>query len=473
MHEDPDAVYDRGLQPRLATGSSTRRRSGPMRSRVRPGRPGRAPGRGRRLRHPPRPPAPPGPVPHQPAARGNRLGQLLPTAELPGRPVRRPPAHPPPVGPVVPGVRGLAAAAHRRPPDSPAFEAFLARSARWPTRPGSPGTPPMRADATVTRAGSSTTCRPGLRPVSTATATLLRRRAPPSGTVGSSGCPGTTSAGRPDPRPERPPGRRGLTPRPGPAVAGPLTIVRPIRDGPEERREPWVGWRARWRSSPGRPGARAAATPSAGRGGGRHRGRRHLPADRDGQLPDGPPDDLAETVRQVEALAGGSWPSKSDVRELAEMRRVVEAAMATFGHLEVVVANAAVCPLGPELPPTAFTDVLDVDLAGRDQHHERRSRASRGRGVDGGHQLVGRGVTGGTDTPGLRRRRLRHGQASDARGGQGHGHGAGPHSIRVNAIIPTNVNTDMLHSEPMYRIFRPTWPPRPGPTPNGPSAGSR
>lgn len=31
----------------------------------------------------------------------------------------------------------------------------------------------------------------------------------------------------------------------------------------------------------------------------------------------------------------------------------------------------------------------------------------------------------------------------------------GPSSIRVNAIHPTNVNTDMLQSMPMYRTFRP------------------
>ena len=30
-----------------------------------------------------------------------------------------------------------------------------------------------------------------------------------------------------------------------------------------------------------------------------------------------------------------------------------------------------------------------------------------------------------------------------------------PKSIRMNAIHPTNVNTDMLHSPPMYRAFRP------------------
>jgi len=30
-----------------------------------------------------------------------------------------------------------------------------------------------------------------------------------------------------------------------------------------------------------------------------------------------------------------------------------------------------------------------------------------------------------------------------------------PFSIRMNAVHPTNVNTDMLHSAPMYRAFRP------------------
>jgi NAD(P)-dependent dehydrogenase (short-subunit alcohol dehydrogenase family) len=30
-----------------------------------------------------------------------------------------------------------------------------------------------------------------------------------------------------------------------------------------------------------------------------------------------------------------------------------------------------------------------------------------------------------------------------------------PRSIRVNTVHPTNVNTDMLHSDPMYRSFRP------------------
>lgn len=30
-----------------------------------------------------------------------------------------------------------------------------------------------------------------------------------------------------------------------------------------------------------------------------------------------------------------------------------------------------------------------------------------------------------------------------------------PHSVRINAVHPTNVNTDMLHNVPMYKVFRP------------------
>ena len=76
------------------------------------------------------------------------------------------------------------------------------------------------------------------------------------------------------------------------------------------------------------------------------------------------PDDLAETVRAVEGLGRKILAFESDVRELSEMRHVVETAMAVFGHLEVVAANAAVCPLGRDLPKEAFTDVIDVDLSG-------------------------------------------------------------------------------------------------------------
>jgi len=167
------------------------------------------------------------------------------------------------------------------------------------------------------------------------------------------------------------------------------------------------------------------------------------------------PEDLAGTVRAVEGLGRRILAFESDVRQLAEMHQVVATAMATFGHLEVVVANAAVCPLGPELPPTAFTDVLDVDLAGVTN----TMSAALGH-LEAGASMVAISSSAAVMSGG-----------TDAQGSGGVAYGTAkrlmlevvkdmamvlaPHSIRVNAIIPTNVNTDMLHSEPMYRVFRP------------------
>lgn len=48
-----------------------------------------------------------------------------------------------------------------------------------------------------------------------------------------------------------------------------------------------------------------------------------------------------------------------------------------------------------------------------------------------------------------------------------------PLGIRANVIHPTNCNTDMLQSEPMYRSFRPIWSTPRAPTPNRCSTSSR
>jgi NAD(P)-dependent dehydrogenase (short-subunit alcohol dehydrogenase family) len=47
--------------------------------------------------------------------------------------------------------------------------------------------------------------------------------------------------------------------------------------------------------------------------------------------------------------------TKADVRELDQLRAAAEAEMAEFGHLDIVVANAGICPLALGDPqPTDF-----------------------------------------------------------------------------------------------------------------------
>ena len=42
----------------------------------------------------------------------------------------------------------------------------------------------------------------------------------------------------------------------------------------------------------------------------------------------------------------------------------IDRGVAELGHLDVVMANAGICPLTAGLPPQAFADAVDVDLGG-------------------------------------------------------------------------------------------------------------
>src|SRR4029077_15094773 len=78
------------------------------------------------------------------------------------------------------------------------------------------------------------------------------------------------------------------------------------------------------------------------------------------------PDDLAETERSVKELGRRVFAKIADVRERHELRDALETAIADFGKLDVVVANAGILPMAMGRPhdPMAFVDATDVDLLG-------------------------------------------------------------------------------------------------------------
>lgn len=55
------------------------------------------------------------------------------------------------------------------------------------------------------------------------------------------------------------------------------------------------------------------------------------------------PEDLAQTVKEVQALGRRVVPLQVDVRDLGALRRGVDEAVSALGRLDVVVANAGVC----------------------------------------------------------------------------------------------------------------------------------
>ena len=170
------------------------------------------------------------------------------------------------------------------------------------------------------------------------------------------------------------------------------------------------------------------------------------------------PEDLDETVRLVEKTGRRIVPIQADVRDRRALAEALDRGITELGKLDVVVANAGICPLGEGLPVEAFIDAVDVDLVGViNAVHVALPR------LDEGASIIMTGSVAGLLS-----------SASSGSGPQGLG-GAGynlakrviveysttlavklaPKSIRVNAVHPTNCNTDMLQSEPMYKTFRP------------------
>ncbi|NJQ00032.1 SDR family NAD(P)-dependent oxidoreductase [Streptomyces zingiberis] len=80
----------------------------------------------------------------------------------------------------------------------------------------------------------------------------------------------------------------------------------------------------------------------------------------------GDPHDPGETLRLVEAAGGSGVVAEVDVRDSRQVDDLAQAALAAFGRMDRVVANAGVLRRAPlaELTDEAWDDMLSVDLTG-------------------------------------------------------------------------------------------------------------
>ena len=75
-------------------------------------------------------------------------------------------------------------------------------------------------------------------------------------------------------------------------------------------------------------------------------------------------DDLAETVKEVEALDRRIVATQADVRDEAALRAAFEAGVAELGPVDIVLANAGIAPMSLHETHDAWQDVIDVNLTG-------------------------------------------------------------------------------------------------------------
>ena len=172
-------------------------------------------------------------------------------------------------------------------------------------------------------------------------------------------------------------------------------------------------------------------------------------------IPPSTSDDLAETADLVKAQNRRVVTAQVDVRDYDGLKAAVDSGVEQLGRLDIIVANAGIGNGGETLDKTSesdWQDMIDVNLSGvwKTVKAGVPHLLSGGRGgsvvltssVGGlkayphtGHYIAAKhGVVGLMRTFAVE---------------------LGQHSIRVNSVHPTNVNTPMFMNEGTMRLFRP------------------
>lgn len=164
------------------------------------------------------------------------------------------------------------------------------------------------------------------------------------------------------------------------------------------------------------------------------------------------PDDLAETVRLVADSGGRILASAADIRDLDLMRQVVDAGVARFGRLDVIVANAGICIPAPwyDITPESFRDVIDVNVTGT----WNTVMAGAQHIIDGGRGgsiILISSYAGVKVQPYM----VHYTASKHAVTGMARAFAAelGKHQIRVNSVHPGPVNTPMGGGEMIAALF--------------------
>jgi (+)-trans-carveol dehydrogenase len=173
------------------------------------------------------------------------------------------------------------------------------------------------------------------------------------------------------------------------------------------------------------------------------------------EIPASTPDDLAKTADLVKGCNRRVVTSEVDVRDYEGLKAAVDSGVEQLGRLDIIVANAGIGNGGNTLDKTSeqdWQDMIDVNLSGvwKTVKAGVPHLLSGGRGgsiiltssVGGlkayphtGHYIAAKhGVVGLMRTFAVE---------------------LGQHSIRVNSVHPTNVNTPMFMNEGTMKLFRP------------------
>jgi len=154
------------------------------------------------------------------------------------------------------------------------------------------------------------------------------------------------------------------------------------------------------------------------------------------------PDDLAETVRLVEATDRRIVAGRADVRDTASLTRLLHDGVDQLGRLDIVSANAGICSVQTwdQVTPELWQDTLDTNLTG--VWNTMVTAVPHLIDNGGGSIIVTSSTAGIKGVPFLSPYvAAKHGAVGVARS---LAHELARHHIRVNTVHPAGVNTPML-----------------------------
>ncbi len=170
------------------------------------------------------------------------------------------------------------------------------------------------------------------------------------------------------------------------------------------------------------------------------------------------PEDLAETAQFVEKTGQRCITAKVDVSDVVSLKSILDDGVAELGKLDIVVTAAGIAGMKGSADLLAWVDVINTNLIGTINAiqvalpHLGEGASIVATGSTAALMDVGKNDNPGADPGGsayLHSKRLLsqyvHNLAAEL----------APRGIRANVVHPTNTNTPMLQSAPMYKSFRP------------------
>lgn len=170
--------------------------------------------------------------------------------------------------------------------------------------------------------------------------------------------------------------------------------------------------------------------------------------------PMGTEDDLAQTVKEVEALGRRVMAAQADVRDFDALKSALDAGVAELGRLDIVCANAGIFSFttgGAELNEQMWSDMIGINLTG--VWHTAKAAVPHLKAAGGGAIIMTSSAAGLKGFPNFAHYvAAKHGVVGLMRT---FALELAPHRIRVNTVHPASVDTDMIQNAATYALFRP------------------